>query len=68
MREFKCKYCERVIGEGEFEGKYVVHCPRCKSRNIIQSLAGSYMVTVSVDRRPERRPNKFPLPVRAVVE
>lgn len=68
MKEFHCKFCERFLLSGDFEGRLEVLCRRCKSKNLIRSLAGSHLVTVSLDRKSHTRANKLPLPPRVVVE
>jgi phage FluMu protein Com len=68
MREIRCNFCNYFLAEGDFRGVLHLLCRRCKSKNIVRSLEGSFVVTVSIDRKGDTRENKTPLAARAVVE
>jgi len=41
IEELRCKNCNKVLGEADFEGVIKKKCPRCSSMNIyFQRLGG----------------------------
>jgi phage FluMu protein Com len=68
VKEIRCDFCKHFLLRGEFEGKLEINCRRCKSKNVVRSLDGGHVVTVTIDRKGDTRENNLPLPTRAVVQ
>ena len=36
MKEFRCKFCHRLLAKVEEEAKVEIKCPKCKTMNLYQ--------------------------------
>lgn len=37
LREFRCKFCHRLLAKVDEEGRVEIKCPKCKTLNLYQN-------------------------------
>ncbi len=48
MKEFRCKFCHRLLAKIEAQGKVEIKCPKCKTMNLFDD---EIITIIEIDER-----------------